>query len=276
MRDTPREVRRLVCQVCSLATDYLYGYRQKLVRAGQGEAELAAAFPARVRLEQPILATDYADAKVHNITLALKRVNNLLIPPGAIFSFWHVVGRPTRARGFVPGRSLLAGQLRPDYGGGLCQLSGLMYYVSLMAGLEVLERHPHSRDIYDDQTRYAPLGADATVAYGFKDLRVINSYPFPICFRAAASPAKVSCCLCGPHPVEESIIEFARTAQANGVTTIETRRRHPNEAGYRVLNVSSYRSLDEHDLVHMSATPQSLVEGGDQRQSPDSDTPIDE
>ena len=55
-------------------------------------------------------------------------------------------------------------------------MSGLIYYVSLMAGLEVLERHPHSRDIYDDQTRYAPLGADATVAYGFKDLRVLNLF----------------------------------------------------------------------------------------------------
>ena len=69
-------------------------------------------------LEQPILPTDYVEAKIHNITLALKRVNNLPIPPGAIFSFWHVVGRPTGARGFLPGRSLLAGELRPDYGGG--------------------------------------------------------------------------------------------------------------------------------------------------------------
>jgi hypothetical protein len=33
-------------------------------------------------------------------------------------------------------------------------------------------------------------------------------------------------------------------AQANGLTTVETRRR-PNEAGYGVLSVSSYRSLDE-------------------------------
>ena len=276
MRDAPREVRRLTWQLRRLVTDWLCGYRRKLVRHHQGDAEQTAAFPARVRLEQPILATDYVDAKVHNITLALKRVNNLLIPPGAIFSFWHVVGRPTRARGFVPGRSLLAGQLRPDYSGGLCQLSGLMYYVSLMAGLEVLERHPHSRDIYDDHTRYAPLGADATVAYGFKDLRVLNPYPFPICFRAAASPAKVSCCLCGLHPVEESLIEFARTAHPNGLTTVETRRRRTNAAGYRMMNVSSYRSLDEHDLVQMSVSPQSLVEGRDQRQSPDSDAPIDE
>ena len=69
-----------------------------------------------------LLLTDYVEAKIHNITLALKGVNNLPVAPGAIFSFWHVVGRPTSARGFMPGRSLLGGQLRPDYGGGLCLL----------------------------------------------------------------------------------------------------------------------------------------------------------
>jgi vancomycin resistance protein VanW len=266
MKDIPREVRRLACQVRRLATDYLHGYQRKLVRAGQGDAEQAAAFPARVRLEQPILATDYVEAKVHNITLALRWVNDLPVPPGAIFSFWHVVGRPTGARGFLPGRSLLAGQLRPDYGGGLCQLSGLMYYVSLMAGMEVLERHPHSRDIYDDHTRYAPLGADATVAYGFKDLRVLNPYSFPVCFRASVTPAAINCSLCGPNPVEEYIVEFARTANEHGLTTVETRRHRRNEAAYRVLNGSSYRSLEEGDQVQACAMSQSVVERRDERQ----------
>ena len=41
-------------------------------------------------------------------------------------SFWRVVERPTQARGFQPDRSLLGGQLVADYGGGLCQFSGLL------------------------------------------------------------------------------------------------------------------------------------------------------
>lgn len=244
MRDVPREVRRLTCQVRRLAKDWLCGHRRKLVRPYQGYGEQAAVFPARVSLEQPIHPTDYVEAKIHNITLALKLVNNLLIPPGTIFSFWHVVGRPTSARGFVPGRSLLAGQLRPDHGGGLCQLSGLIYYASLMAGLEVLERHPHSRDIYDDQTRYAPLGADATVAYGFKDLRVLNPYPFPVCFRASVTSAQASCSVCSPELIKECQIEFARTATGEGLTIVETRRRLCGQDRYNILGVSGYRPLD--------------------------------
>jgi vancomycin resistance protein VanW len=244
MRHAPREIRRFACQARRLAMDWLRGDRRKLVRPSRDGTAQAAAFLTRVSLEQPILPTEYVEAKIHNMTAALKRVNDLPIPPGHIFSFWRVVGRPSGARGFLPGRSLLAGQLQPDYGGGLCQLSGLIYYVSLIAGLEIVERHPHSRDIYDDKTRYAPLGADATVAYGFKDLRVLNPYPCPVCFRASVSLDKASCSFCCPEPVEISLVEFATTARQAEVTTIETRRRRPDEAGYRVVNVSRYRPLD--------------------------------
>jgi vancomycin resistance protein VanW len=138
----------------------------------------------------------------------------------------------------------LAGQLRPDCGGGLCQLSGLIYYASLMAGLGILERHPHSLDIYDDHNRYAPLGADATVAFGFKDLRVLNAHTFPLCFRASVTSSAVSCCVCSPEPINAREIEFVRTAESGGVTTVETRSRRPGDAGYRVLNVSTYRHLN--------------------------------
>ncbi|SPE56614.1 putative vancomycin resistance protein [Verrucomicrobia bacterium] len=214
-----------------------------MVAHDERAARQAVAFPVRLSLEQRILPTDYVQAKIHNMTIGARRLENLPVPPQGIFSFWQVVGRPTRSRGFQPGRSLLGGQLRPDYGGGLCQLSGLLYYLSLVAGLEVLERHAHSRDIYDDQTRYAPLGADATVAYGFKDLRLLNTTPAPICFRVSVSPAEIACDLCSPHPIEASTVEFAKTARGDGVTFVETRRRRPSETDSQVLSVSCYRLL---------------------------------
>ncbi len=133
--------------------------------------------------------------------------------------------------------------MRPDYGGGLCQLSGLLYYVSIVAGFEIIERHAHSRDIYDDNTRYAPLGSDATVAYGFKDLRVLNTTSSPICFRVWVSQEMVRCDLCSPGTIESSTIEFATTALSDGATQVEARRRRPGEADYRLLNISVYRRI---------------------------------
>lgn len=173
----------------------------------------------------------------------LKGLQRVLVPPGGILSFWRIVGRPTKARGFLPGRSLLGGRLAADYGGGLCQLSGIIYHLSLQAGLRILERHPHSRDIYDDTTRYTPLGADATVSYGFKDLRVLNNLAVPIGFHACVAADRISVALCSPGPVEKQAVEFVTTSRAKGICTVETRRRPSGETNYCVLNVSTYRQL---------------------------------
>ena len=243
MSDIPREVRRFACQLRRLVKDYAVGHRRRMVRGRAGVDLNAAGFAARLNLEQPIHTTDYVQAKIHNISVAIDRLNNLPVPSGAIFSFWHVVGRSTAARGFLPGRSLLGGELRPDYGGGLCQLSGLIYHASLVAGLTILERHPHSRDIYDDQTRYAPLGSDATVAYGFKDLRVLNSYSFPISFRVSVTQEKATCQVCSTEPIEPWRVEFVVSAAGDGSVRVETRRGRNGQDGHEVVNVSDYRRL---------------------------------
>ncbi|MNR14276.1 VanW like protein [compost metagenome] len=64
----------------------------------------------------------------------------------------------------------------------MCQVSGIIYHISLIAGLEIIERHNHSVDIYTDETRFTPLGTDASIVYGYKDLRVKNNLPFSIKF----------------------------------------------------------------------------------------------
>jgi vancomycin resistance protein VanW len=243
MKDAPREIRRFGCQLWRLASDRLTGRHRRMVAPIKRRMFEGAAFPVRLSIEQRILPTDYAQAKIHNIETACKSFENLPVPPRGIFSFWRVVGRPTESGGFRPGRSLLGGELQPDYGGGLCQLSGLIYYLCLHAGLEILERHPHSRDIYAEAERYAPLGADATVAYGFKDLRVLNSLPAPVCFRVGISAEAVTGCLCSSAAIEPCTVEFLRTAGADGICTVETRRRRPGETEYRRLAVSRYRRI---------------------------------
>jgi len=226
-----------------LAGDWLTGRRRMMVAPNEGETLHGASFPVRLSIEQRVLPTDYVRAKIHNIETARRCLENLPVPPRGIFSFWRVVGRPTPVRGFQPGRSLLGGQLQADYGGGLCQLSGILYYLCLQANLEILERHPHSRDIYDDATRYTPLGADATVAYGFKDLRVLNTLCAPICFRVSISTETITGCLCSPAVIEPSTVEFLRTDQADGICRVETHRERPGEKEFQRLAVSKYRRI---------------------------------
>src|SRR5262249_14281313 len=91
--------------------------------------------------------------------------------------FWKQVGRATRRRGYVEGRQLLEGCLIPAVGGGLCQLSNALYDIADRAGLEVVERHPHSRIIPGSA---AAAGRDATVAWNYIDLRFRTSRPILI------------------------------------------------------------------------------------------------
>lgn len=106
--------------------------------------------------------------KIHNLRVALRRIDGIEIPAGRIFSFWAHVGRPTKGRGFVAGRELREGCVIPSVGGGLCQLSNALYDAALKAGFEIVERHAHTQVIPGS---LAEVGRDATVFWNYVDLR---------------------------------------------------------------------------------------------------------
>lgn len=112
--------------------------------------------------------------KKNNLQLAISRINGMLVPPGATFSFWKTVGMPTQAKGYLDGLELSSGGLRVGTGGGLCQLSNLIYWMTLHTQLQVTERWRHSFDVFPDVDRTQPFGSGATVAYNYIDLQLYN------------------------------------------------------------------------------------------------------
>ena len=133
-----------------------------------------------------------------------------LIGAGRAWSFWHRVGRPDGANGFQPGRNIVGGKLVALNGGGLCQLASMVYHLALLGGLTVLERHPHSLDIYEEDQRFTPLGADATVVWGFKDLLLHNPHPFPVGFGFRVEPNRLIGELRSGADLKACDIEFER------------------------------------------------------------------
>jgi len=129
----------------------------------------------QLHIKQAIKKSHLYENKLHNLRLGGAKIAALVIPPQRVFSFWKVIGAPLPKNGYKKGRNLVNGVLQEGYGGGLCQLSGLIYYLALRGGLTILERHNHSVDIYTEETRFAPLGTDATVVYGYKDLQIKNN-----------------------------------------------------------------------------------------------------
>lgn len=119
-------------------------------------------------------APQVSENRLWNLKLAARKIHGLVIQPQQIFSFWHRVPRPTRFSGFREGPVFVRGEVKLDFGGGLCLISTNLFNAFLLAGFEILERHHHSIDPYGSK-RFFPLGRDATVAYGYKDLMVRNT-----------------------------------------------------------------------------------------------------
>jgi vancomycin resistance protein VanW len=152
--------------------------------AARAEAPAADGFDHRVtEVVQEIKPTGFLEGKLANIGLSAALLDGVVVAPGEIFSFWKLVGRPSAAAGFAIGRSIRGGIVGGEIGGGLCQVSGIAYEAGLRAGLTVVERHPHSRDLYTEEERFTPLGLDATVVWPNKDLRLSNPLAVPLQFR---------------------------------------------------------------------------------------------
>lgn len=160
--------------------------------------------------------------KKQNITIAKQHIETTLILPNEIFSFWKTVGNPSKNRGFVKSRSLINEKTIESYGGGLCQLSGLLYLTSLHCGLEILERHNHSIDIYNDATRYMPLGGDATVAFAYKDLKIRNTLKAPIKFTIKLNGDKITLELKHTKEIAIKKVEFSQNKCQQNLTEIHT------------------------------------------------------
>lgn len=112
--------------------------------------------------------------KVTNLRLAISKLDGTVLKPGEVFSFWRLVGKPTRRKGYTDGMVLHNGGFKPGVGGGLCQLSNLIYWMTLHTPLTVVERWRHSYDVFPDAERTQPFGSGATVAYNHIDLQIRN------------------------------------------------------------------------------------------------------
>lgn len=158
-------------------------------------------YNSAISISQEIKPSDNFENKIFNLSLASKKISEYCIMPNEIFSFWKIIGNPNYE--FKKGRTLLNGQIKEDVGGGICQVSGIIYNVSLIAGLQILERYNHSVDIYTEETRFAPLGFDATVVFGFKDLRIKNNYTFPIKYKIEVYENQIKVDLLSTQKIEE-------------------------------------------------------------------------
>lgn len=112
--------------------------------------------------------------KVVNLKIACPTIDGIVIKPGETFSFWRQVGEASAEKGYLEGMQLSRGEVVRGVGGGLCQLSNLLYWMALHTPLQVVERHHHSFDPFPDENRVLPFGSGCGVFYNYIDLRFLN------------------------------------------------------------------------------------------------------
>jgi len=143
--------------------------------------------PAIIARHQSVLLKKLGDhneklqtQKIKNLTIASQKIDRIIIQPGQTFSYWHTIGRPQKRHGYVEGMLLSQGKVIAGIGGGLCQLSNLLYWLFLHGPFEIVERYHHSYDVFPDSGRVLPFGSGATVFYNYVDLVVRNSSSQPM------------------------------------------------------------------------------------------------
>ncbi|MFB9329258.1 VanW family protein [Paenibacillus aurantiacus] len=124
--------------------------------------------------------------RAHNIALAAQAINNTVVFPGEKFSFNQVVGRRTKAKGYLEAPIIVRGELSEGVGGGICQVSSTLFNATDRAGLEIKARYSHSRSV-----PYVRPGRDATVSWGGPDFVFRNPYNQPILIRSNAVHGKI-------------------------------------------------------------------------------------
>ena len=113
--------------------------------------------------------------KIDSLKVAASCIDGIVLKPGETFSFWRLVGKPSARRGFKTGMVLRNGTVAQGMGGGLCQMTNLIYWMVLHTELTITERWRHGFDVFPDEGRSQPFASGATCSYNYIDLQVTNA-----------------------------------------------------------------------------------------------------
>ncbi len=121
--------------------------------------------------------------RVHNIETGLSKFNGLIIPKDSVFSFNEHLGAVDASTGYLEELVILGDETKPEYGGGLCQVSSTFFRAGLFGGLNIAERRAHSYAV-SYYARPGGHGLDCTVYLGGPDCKIINDTPGDLLIQA--------------------------------------------------------------------------------------------
>ena len=157
-----------------------------------------------------------------NVRITTQYASNVVLAPGEVYDFDKQIGPRTERRGYRLAPGIVApNQLEDVLGGGICQVSTTLFNAAFFAGLEIVERHNHS--IFVD---HYPLGRDATVTAGGKNMRFRNDTTHYILIRGSSDGIKTKFVIYGTKDGRSVDYETSEFYDVQDMTQVTYINRH--------------------------------------------------
>jgi vancomycin resistance protein YoaR len=208
-----------------------FEYRPEHVGAEVQIGMLGRAYAQRMGVTERLLAPALAIVQLgtatlaipasaqHNVALATQQFDRVEVAPGTELSFLHTIGEVSARGGYESGQAIVKGEVRSRMGGGICYLSTALYRAAFLAGLPIIERHPHS-------VALASLsdvpGFDSAVDTSGLDLRWQNDTPHVVLVMGRLNGGRLTVTLWGQSDGRTTTMHGPRvkTEPETQVTTI--------------------------------------------------------
>ncbi|MFN8475979.1 MAG: VanW family protein [Anaerolineae bacterium] len=114
--------------------------------------------------------------RIQNIAVASQQFQDVLVPPGGVFSFGDHLGDVTPEKGYAEALIIVGTRTETDYGGGICQVSTTAFRAAFFGGYPIVERTAHAYRVSYYEEGVGP-GLDATVFTPYVDFKFKNDQP---------------------------------------------------------------------------------------------------
>lgn len=141
--------------------------------------------------------------RANNLIIASNKLNGITVEPGETFSYNKTLGARTVENGYKEAAIYENGKVVNGLGGGICQISTMLYNAAVFANLDIVERQNHMFI-----PSYAKAGSDATVVYGSIDFKFKNTRKYPIKIVATTNSGIARISIYGIYEENKYTVEF--------------------------------------------------------------------
>ena len=217
-------------------------------------AQRTAAQLGDVRIDEVLgyFETKYArdnkhEARTFNLRLAASKLErHRALPRRDVRLQRDVVGPRNEANGYKVAPVIAQGELVDGVGGGTCQIAGTLHGAAFFAGLDIVERHPHTRPSF-----YIKMGMDAAVVYPAITLKLRNPFPFPVVLHETVREGIVRAEILGPRRSRD--VTFVPQDQRGRRRSSRARRpRSEGAEGRARAHAARDPRLQDHALPHLA------------------------